>query len=232
MRKNIYHRLITALFLIVIGTVLLLNNLHLLPFVLPAYIFTWQMALIVLGVFFLLRLKVFPGIILLGLGMYFIAPIALRLPQEKIEAFWPALLILFGIAVFLKGFEDSRKKKHWKKIIKRETAEFNNTVIFGGESKKVSSYDFKGGKLVAIFGGLEIDLTNCTLNKENNVVEVVAVFGGVTLIVPKEWNVRTDVLPIMGGIEDSGKASEYVDPAAEFFIKGVAILGGLEIKRV
>jgi predicted membrane protein len=191
------------------------------------------MLLAVLGVFFILRLKVIPGLILFGVGLYFLAP-ELGYPlQQNLEAYWPLLLIFLGIGFFFKrSFHHERKRKHWQKIIEKETADFNNVVIFGSESKKINSYDFQGGKILAVFGGMEIDLTNCTLNKENNLVELVAVFGGITFIVPKEWNVKSQVVPVMGGIEDNGKANEYVDPAAEFFIKGVIVCGGIEIKRV
>lgn len=107
-------------------------------------------------------------------------------------------------------------------------------VIFGGDSKQISSYDFQGGKITAIFGGLEIDLTNCCLSKEHKVIEVFVLFGGVSLKVPREWNVRSECTAIMGGIDDSINEMRdvYVDPAAELIIKGVVLMGGLEIKRM
>ncbi len=108
-----------------------------------------------------------------------------------------------------------------------------NTVIFGADSKKISSYDFKGGHLTVICGGLEMDLTNCTLSKERNIIELEVVFGGVTLTVPREWNVVSEVVPIMGGIEDeiTYMKDRYIDPAAELIIRGNVVMGGLEIKR-
>jgi predicted membrane protein len=109
-----------------------------------------------------------------------------------------------------------------------------NAVIFGGDSKKVSSYDFKGGHFTVIFGGMEMDLTNCTLSKEKNIIDVEIVFGGLTLTVPREWNIRSEVTPVMGGIEDESNSGKdhYIDPAAELIIRGNVVMGGMEIKRV
>ncbi len=38
---------------IAIGLLLLLQNFNLLPFILPAYVFTWKMLLVLIGVFLL-----------------------------------------------------------------------------------------------------------------------------------------------------------------------------------
>ena len=107
------------------------------------------------------------------------------------------------------------------------------TAIFGGENKKFSSYDFKGGKITAVFGGMELDLTNCYLSNEKAEIEVLAVCGGVSLKVPKEWNVRSEIVPIMGGLEDKiiNFPGTYVDPAAELILKGTVVMGGVEIIR-
>ncbi|MBY0425434.1 MAG: cell wall-active antibiotics response protein, partial [Cytophagales bacterium] len=132
--------------------------------------------------------------------------------------------------------ESKKKEKFYKQRSSFDiTDDFMEAVaIFGGGNKKVSSYDFKGGNVTAVFGGMEIDLTNCTLSKEKVEIEVVAVFGGVSLTVPKEWNIQSDITPIMGGLSDniSDFKDAYVDPAATMVLKGTAVFGGIDIKRV
>lgn len=238
MKKHTYHRIVTGIYLILIGVVLLLNNLSLLPTPLPDFVFTWPMLLIVLGVYFTLMGK-FGGIFIFGLGLYFITP-QLGLLKVTVFQYWPVLLILLGILFFFKNRKPrcrkfkGRYRRYLREELTRDNSSYvDSTVVFGGDSKQVSSYDFKGGRLVAVFGGLEIDLTNCTLNKEDNLLELEAVFGGISITIPKEWNVKSSIVPVMGGIEDDlYKQNAYVDPAAILNLKGTVVLGGIEIKRV
>ena len=78
-----------------------------------------------------------------------------------------------------------------------------------------------------------MDLTNCALAKERVIIDVTAVCGGIELTVPKEWNIKIDVAPIMGGIEDrlGDIPGAYVDQTKEVIIKGEVVMGGIEIKR-
>ena len=65
----------------------------------------------------------------------------------------------------------------------------DDVSIFGGGTKIISSDNFKGGNITAIFGGSEINLTGCKLANGDQVIDVLMIFGGSTIIVPKEWNV-------------------------------------------
>lgn len=221
-----------ATLLIIAGSILLLKNLNLLPFEIPAYVFTWKMLLVAIGLIFLLKNRWFGGLLMIAIGSYFLLPEAFGIHIYDAYLFWPALLILMGILILTKP--KFKKKKESNQPENQNINYMENTVIFGGDSKQVSSYDFEGGKITTIFGGLEMDLTNCYLSKENKVIDLFVVFGGVTLKVPKEWNVKTEVIPVMGGVGDNihTMPDTYIDPAAELLIKGTVILGGLEIKRV
>jgi predicted membrane protein len=201
------------------GVLLLLKNLNLLPAEIPPYVFSWQMLLVVIGVVVLLasRRSWLGGTLLIGIGGYFLIPEIFHISKSEMVIFWPAILVLLGIGMLSKMYAQP-KKKFWKFKTENLNDDFmENTVIFGGGSKQISSYDYKGGRVTAIFGGLEIE----------------AIFGGVTLIVPKDWNVKTDITPIMGGVYDNIQEmpGTYVDPAAELIIRGTVVMGGVEIKR-
>ncbi len=108
----------------------------------------------------------------------------------------------------------------------------DDVSIFGGGQKFIISNNFQGGNVTAIFGGSELDLTRSKLAPGEHVLEVVAIFGGTTLIVPKEWNVVIDVLPLFGGFSHKGLRSPNIvtNPESTLVIKGVVIFGGGEIK--
>jgi predicted membrane protein len=218
---------------IAIGLLLLLQNFNLLPFVLPAYVFTWKMLLVAIGVFLLPTRNWVGALILIGTGTYFLLP-ELGIYNITVAQLWPAGLVIIGVLLMTNRLTKKDKKKININIEKTMEGYIENTIIFGGDSKKVSSYDFKGGHITVVFGGLEMDLTNCTLSKEPTILDVEIVFGGLTLTVPREWNVCSEITPVMGGVEDSSHSGKdhYIDPAAELIIRGNVVMGGMEIKRV
>lgn len=61
---------------------------------------------------------------------------------------------------------------------------------------------FVGGDLTAHFGEAELDLRDATVADRPARINTVAVFGGVEMVVSRVWNVRLDVLPVLGGASD------------------------------
>src|SRR5690606_30621781 len=55
--------------------------------------------------------------------------------------------------------------------------------IFGGADQKVFSKNFKGGDVLAVFGGCDLNLSQADF-QDTITIEVVAIFGGVKIIVP------------------------------------------------
>jgi predicted membrane protein len=220
--------------LLIIGTFYLLYNFNALPFTVPSYVFTWPMIVIAIGVFALYKSPL-KGFILICIGTYFILPLAGYIEPIQIEKMWPLILILVGIIVlFGSGFKKRNKKKYTMTsthTINDET--FHITAIMGGDTRQISSYDFKGGTITAIMGGIELDLTNCYLSKEGCVIDLNVVMGGISLKVSREWNIQSEIMPIMSGIEDEDRHSNSVniDPAATVILRGSVVMGGIEIKR-
>ena len=60
-------------------------------------------------------------------------------------------------------------------------------------------------------------------------LEMICVFGGSTLIVPADWNVKVEMFSIFGGFEDK-RVTGQVDYNKTLILKGVAIFGGGEVK--
>jgi predicted membrane protein len=106
----------------------------------------------------------------------------------------------------------------------------NIDAILSGVNKRVMSKKFQGGKLTAAFGGIDLDLTQSDFTGIVT-LQVDVIFGGMKLIVPPHWDVRTEVSNIAAGIEDKRiyRQSE-VDTDKVLLIKGTIFFGGLEIK--
>lgn len=219
--------------LLIIGTFYLLYNFNALPFVVPSYVFSWQMAVILAGVYLLYK-SFLKGFLIIAIGTYFILPLTGMIQPINIEKMWPALLILIGaLILFGSGFKKKNKKNitFMKTSLNEEL--FEITTIMGGDSRQLSSYDFKGGKITAIMGGVELDMTNCYLSKEGCIIDLSVVMGGISLKISREWNIKSEITPIMSGIEDEDQYSDnvHIDPAATIILRGSVVMGGIEIKR-
>ncbi|TDQ16311.1 hypothetical protein DFQ04_2428 [Algoriphagus boseongensis] len=106
----------------------------------------------------------------------------------------------------------------------------NIDAIFSGVNRKVMSKNFQGGKITAAFGGADLDLTQVDFNGVIT-IQVDIIFGGVKMIVPPHWDIRTEVTNIAAGLEDKRFFREGgVDPTKVVVLKGTILFGGLEIK--
>ena len=67
---------------------------------------------------------------------------------------------------------------------------------------------------------------------ETIVIEVVAIFGGVKIIIPPNWEVKSEVVAIFGGMDDKRAVTPFGDtPKKIIIIKGVALFGGVNIRN-
>jgi predicted membrane protein len=117
------------------------------------------------------------------------------------------------------GSEANRKSDNW----------LDSVAIFGNIKKLVYSKNFKGGDVVSIFGGAEINLMQADFNGEI-VIEMVQIFSGAKLIVPPHWQIRSEMVAIFGGIEDKRPPQTSYDENKVVVLNGTTFFGGLEIK--
>jgi hypothetical protein len=140
---------------------------------------------------------------------------------DDVVAFWPVLVIAFGLSVLLGQFRSPV----------RETDGDYTTAFaaFGGVEKRNTSRGFTGGDLTAIFGGTEIDLRDAEIADRPARINAVALFGGVDVVVPREWNVRLDVLPVLGGATDDRARTERRNEDVDLVVSGFAAFGGVTV---
>jgi predicted membrane protein len=106
----------------------------------------------------------------------------------------------------------------------------DSAAVFGGIRKAFFTKDFKGGEAVSVFGGHEIDLSKSDITGTVT-LELTQIFGGTKLIIPNNWNVKSEVVAFLGGIEDKRHTdSTLVDPGKILLLKGTSILGGIDIR--
>jgi hypothetical protein len=240
------HGLIPGAIIIGIGVLFLLDNFHIV-YVRDWWRF-WPVALIAVGLVKLVDStygggRVVGGI-LLGTGAIFLGN-NLGFYDVTIRELWPLFLIGIGLSMLgnrIWGPDWHRSQRRWdrERWDKGREAEasvsdstLNEVAIFGGGKRKVTTQDFKGGELTAIFGGFEIDLRQAGMTGDSAVLEINAIFGGAEVRIPYAWTAVVQGVGIFGGYGDE---TTPPDPAANpqakrLFLKGAAVFGGVSIKN-
>ncbi len=240
-RKRGNSALYTGLFIILLGVIWLLRKagVHL-----PGWIFSWQMILIIIGVSIGVgnSFKNAASWILIGIGTIFLINDIYFIPYEVRQYFWPVLVIAIGLIIIFKPKSRWGKKKHDAPgngdpnvEVGSGTGTFGRddvldiVSIFNGLKRTIMSKNLKGGESVTVFGGTELNLLQADFEKEA-VLDVTVVFGGLKLIVPKNWEVRTEVTSILAGVEDKRYSAVQVLPDEKtFIITGTVVFGGIDI---
>ncbi len=231
----------TGLFLLVIGAAALAKS-YLTTF--PDWIFSWQMLLIVLGLFIgvshRFRGGAWFGLLLVG-SLFLVNDYFTN--GELRRQIWPLILIILGIVLILRPRRRFSEKKNTPPdpdlaastcindtYGTSEEDYIDSTAFFGSAKKIILTKDFKGGDIVNVFGGTELNLSQADM-KSKAVLEVTNIFGGAKLIIPANWSVKSEAVTIFGGIEDkrplpaANEVSEKV-----LILKGTVIFGGIDIK--
>jgi len=257
---NIYNasrrsnRALGGVILVIIGIFILLQNLG---FYLPGWLFSWNMFLIILGVFIGIK-RNFRGagwLILVILGSFFTMQRIFDIDISRF--FFPLMLTGFGIYLIAKPkrssskgwrkqrdpiitdqpleadqFQDATSSSDWTSNQTYTSEDFIDSVsVFSGTHKNVFSKNLKGGDIVAVFGGCDLNLTQADF-QGTVVIDVVAVFGGVKIVVPPSWKVRSEMTAIFGGLEDKTSILPYsVESNKTVVLRGFVLFGGVDIKN-
>jgi predicted membrane protein len=108
----------------------------------------------------------------------------------------------------------------------------NEFAFMGGGDRVVRAQDFRGGEITAIMGGFGIDLRGAAIAGDSATINIFTIWGGVDLKVPEDWNIVMSGAPILGVFTNSAKTFRQGDAAAKtLFVKGAAIMGGVEVKN-
>jgi predicted membrane protein len=212
------------------GLFLVIRNTGFFPDFIDNVIFSWPMLLVTIGLILTLGASdKTAGIIVMAVGGFFMIPLLFRETFHMYNMFWPSIFIIIGVIFIVtrrKGWTPGKSRG----MIGDDVIDYVN--IFSGGERQIISQNFKGGKISAVFGGIELDLTKAKLSPGRNDLEIACVFGGATIIVPDSWFVTIEVTPILGGFSDSRKLSpgRSFDTSSQLVIKGAVVFGGGEVK--
>ncbi|GAA2395080.1 DUF1707 domain-containing protein [Streptomyces glaucosporus] len=102
-------------------------------------------------------------------------------------------------------------------------------AVFGGASRRGRRRIGPGVRAFALFGGVELDLTEALFDQREVVVSATALFGGIEIRVPENVTLRGGGTGVMGRYDVRPQESD--DPEAPVVVvRGAAVFGGVEAR--
>lgn len=217
--------------LIIIGLLFLANTFEL-P--MPDWFFSWPMLIIGIGLYsgIASKFKDWSWLVMIAIGFVFIIDDITGRDIKAFSLLIPAVMIYYGIRFVTK----SSKKVHVYDEFTGEVTEHTSdgdrlslVAAFAGNKKIIVSKNFKGGEIVSVFGGNEINLINADFEGTIK-LEIVSVLGGTKLIVPANWQIKTEMISVFGGFDDKRNQINLTTSDKILIIEGVNIFSGIDIR--
>jgi len=206
--------------LILAGVLLLLDQMNLIVFDF------WAMVLILGGLIKIIQScdtsgRLWGGL-LIGAGVG-IELDALGKLHVHFERTWPVFVIAAGLILIWRAYQQPSDSGG---IL---SPHLNVFAILGGGEYRIRAKNFRGGDLVAFMGGFDVDLRDADIEGTEATINVNALMGGGVIRVPETWAVSMRVAAFMGG--HSLKAREGAQVQKTLIVKGIAIMGGIEVRN-
>lgn len=234
MRKLNGHHIVGIL-IILIGILALLNNFGLVNISLTYLLnLLWPLLLVIAGIGFIVNRRDLPSIVagslLIALGVIFFGRNAgfFEIDMQNFwQVFWPIIIILIGLSLLSKNQPNST----------------GQLAIMGAVEKNDADWELTSGKYVALMGGVELDISRASFGEKEINLDLSAIMGGITVIVPEDVAITCQGTAVLGGIDLMGRGTGGIVGSATMqsgnlqsadkiiHFNCLCILGGIEFKR-
>lgn len=141
---------------------------------------------------------------------------------------FPFILVMIGLSFIFKDMFRTKVNEKIKKLNSERVDGEDFCATFGGIKNSFKDQEFKGANIDAIFGGVEIDLSEAIINHDQ-VINASAIFGGVDIKAPKSVNIKVKSTPIFGGVSNKLK-DNFNESLPTIYINAFCLFGGVDIK--
>lgn len=148
------------------------------------------------------------------------------LTDQQIGEWWPLFVVLFGVLYVL----GRSRRTRGVSVEASDAGTISIVSVFSGTHRRVTGEGFRGGDVLAAFGGAELDLRDARVADPPATVECLVAFGGAELQVPEDWTVDIDVLSLFGGSEDT-RPPTGTGGDVDLVVTGLALFGGVSVER-
>lgn len=143
------------------------------------------------------------------------------------KLFVPVIIIIIGINLVVGGLIGNKSNEIFVKMKENGLNPKEYYATFSSQNLNFSGELFESAELNAVFGGVKCDLSGAVIDKDC-AVKVSAIFGGITIIVPKNVNVKVGISSIFGGVTNKSESADKNGPT--IYISGMCMFGGVDIK--
>jgi hypothetical protein len=126
---------------------------------------------------------------------------------------------MMGAAAFVKRAVPSRGDE--------DSNELSLVAVFDGIDLESRAKAFKGGSMLAWFGGIALDLRDAELAPGAR-LSVHTLYGGIDIKTPPNWRVESDARALGGGVDVQAPPQDDPD-APVLTLVGTAVFGGIAV---
>jgi hypothetical protein len=131
-----------------------------------------------------------------------------------------ALVALVGTALAAKFLLESNAGP--------KTEEIDLVSIFEGQNLISEASPFYGGKVMAMFGGVLLDLRKASPAPTGIYLDLAVAMGGLSIVVPEGWRVKFDANIMAGGFSDETRTTAEED-VPTVTLTGFVLMGGVQV---
>jgi hypothetical protein len=108
-----------------------------------------------------------------------------------------------------------------------ESDEISLVAVLDGIDLKSRARAFRGGSMLAWFGGIALDLREAEIAADAR-LSVSTLFGGIAIKTPSSWRIESNVKSLAGGVDARTPAQDNSD-APVLSLEGMALFGGIAV---
>jgi predicted membrane protein len=183
------------------------------------------------------------GIILLIIGVRLVLD-DLGIGHIVFHTLWPVIIIAIGGLMVWQAIAPNSSPLNgqadtWRERLNQwrhgdsSGSDFNQIAIFGGFKRRFTAKNFRGGSVMAVMGGYEIDLRQAGMEGDSATIDATSIMGGGEIKVPDNWRISIDGIGLFGAYVDETHQLPATDatPQKHLIVKGIAFMGGVVIKN-
>ena len=143
-----------------------------------------------------------------------------------IGEYWPVALIVIGLFIIMRKQKPDRNP--FDKTTEVDSDFIDETSVFSDNKRTLLSKNFKGGKVTTLFGSTSLNLRDAELAEGNQILDIISIFGGITIEARNDFNLIIHVSSVFGGFDDKRKKTPNEIPRNDrsLIIKGLVLFGG------
>jgi predicted membrane protein len=183
------------------------------------------------------------GVILLVIGVLLVFD-NLGFAHVGFQTIWPVIIIGIGGLMVWQAIAPhpnplSGQAATWRESLGQwvrsdsPDSDFSHVAVFGGFKRRFTGKNFRGGRIMAVCGGYEIDLRQADIEGDTATIDATSVMGGGEIKVPDTWRISLDGIGLFGAYVDETHQIPPTDATSQkhLIVKGIACLGGVVVKN-